>query len=157
VASKPRLTVLKNRSDFLYILKNGQRVRVRDWLVLNFIHNKDGDFRCGWTLPRQVGPAVIRNRLKRWCRIYFRARLQQGNIRSVDLNVVFRKADENMYKRLEYDEFSEILDRGWLLLSQRDLRSAEKRTAENRETRASDSGRSLPNDRLKPPRGRVPV
>jgi RNase P protein component len=108
-----------------------------------------------------VGPAVTRNRLKRWLRIYFRGRLLEGKVYAVDLNVVFRKADENLYKRLDYDEFSEILDRGWQLLGQRFQRSVEQKierpSGKHVEKDASSPRRSLPNDRNKPPRGRVPV
>ncbi|MES2856151.1 MAG: ribonuclease P protein component, partial [Bdellovibrionota bacterium] len=63
MASKPlRLSVLKNRSDFLHILENGQRIRPTEWLIMNIVMSPKGRFRCGWTLPRQVGPAVVRNR-----------------------------------------------------------------------------------------------
>jgi ribonuclease P protein component len=119
VASKPGLPILKRRSEFLYILKNGQRVRPTDWLVMNFTPNVDGQMRCGWTLPRQVGPAVVRNRLRRWARVYFNGVLKNEDTAPVDLNLVFRKAEGDFYKRLKYAEFSQILDRGWKQVQRR--------------------------------------
>src|SRR5690606_33664239 len=117
--SNTRLPVLRNRSDFLFILKNGQRVRPSDWLLLNFVVKDDGILRCGWTLPRQVGSAVIRNRLKRWTRVYFRHLLASGEDAAVDVNLVFRKAESDFYKKLNYEQFSKVLDKGWLQLKKR--------------------------------------
>ncbi len=138
VASKPqRLSVLKNRSDFLYILENGQRVRPI---------NSKGRFRCGWTLPRQSGPAVVRNRLKRWSRVYFRQLIKTSEtLPSIDLNLVFRKAEPEFYKKLDYERFAETLDKGWKLLGKRV------------ENTSASSPRSVPNDRNNVSGRRVPV
>lgn len=130
MASKPPrngLSVLKQRSQFLALLKKGQKVRPSDWLLINFAPNDVGVLRCGWTLPRHVGSAVIRNRLKRWSRVYFRALIKAsgdlpGDLSpdefspdefSIDINLVFRKAENDFYRRLDYERFSEVLDRGW--------------------------------------------
>jgi ribonuclease P protein component len=86
---------------------------------MNFVANCDGILRCGWTLPKQVGPAVIRNRLKRWSRVYFRHLLLMGEAVPVDVNLVFRKTETDFYKRLRYSEFAEILDSGWRQVKKR--------------------------------------
>lgn len=119
MASNPRPQILKNRSDFLYILKNGHRARPCDWLTMNFIVNRDGVMRCGWTLPRQVGSAVVRNRLKRWSRVYFRNLLKESRTLPVDVNLVFRKTENDFYKKLDYEGFSKILDMGWRQVKRR--------------------------------------
>jgi ribonuclease P protein component len=146
-ASNIRLSVLKNRSDFLHTQKNGQRIRPTSWLLINFIVNQEGAFRCGWTLPRQVGPAVVRNRLKRWSRVYFRARVLRGETLPIDLNLVFRKADKDeFYKKLNYDAYSQVLDRAWEQLR--------FRLKEN----SSHAGRTLSKPGSRPrPRRSVPV
>jgi len=113
VASSPRLSVLKQRIDFLKLMKTGLRVRPCDWLLMNYASNPDGVMRCGWTLPRQVGPAVTRNRLKRWSRVYFRALLENGDTLPININLVFRKAESDFYKKLDYENFASVLDRGW--------------------------------------------
>lgn len=90
--------------------------------------------RCGWTLPRQVGPAVIRNRLKRWSRVYFRDRLKRGESlppglaegMGVDINFVFRKADGEFYKKLSYERFADVADKSWEQLERRLQKSESK-------------------------------
>lgn len=119
MANKTRLRVLRNRSDFLNLSKNGRRVRVGGWLVLNFLPNALGHVRCGWTLPGKIGNAVVRNRLKRWSRVYLRDRVLPLDPLSVDVNMVFLKTDGDFYKNLDYDEFSRNLDTAWTLLRTR--------------------------------------
>jgi ribonuclease P protein component len=144
VENKIRLSVLRRRSDFLFILKHGQRVRPSDWLLLNFVRNEAGEFRCGWTLPRQIGSAVTRNRLRRWARIYFRERLKAGDELPVDINLVFRRAEENFYKKLSYEGFSNVLDRGWKQV-QRRVESSSYATDRNVQSHRSRSSRgSMP-------------
>ncbi len=75
--------------------------------------------RCGWTLPRQVGSAVIRNRLKRWVRVYFRGRLTTDGELPIDINLVFRKAEGDFYKKLDYAGFAIVVDKGWKQLERR--------------------------------------
>jgi ribonuclease P protein component len=94
-------------------MKNGFRVRPTDWLLINYARNSSGQMRCGWTLPRQVGNAVVRNRFKRWSRVYFRALLVNEQTLPIDVNLVFRKAEDDFFRKLNYDKFSEVLDRGW--------------------------------------------
>lgn len=100
-------------------MKSGQRVRPTDWLLVNFTTNPYGEMRCGWTLPRNVGSAVVRNRLKRWSRVYFRAMIVAGNEAPVDVNLVFRKAERDFYRKLNYEQFTEVLDRSWRQVKKR--------------------------------------
>jgi ribonuclease P protein component len=86
---------------------------------MNFYVNREGRMRCGWTLPRHVGPAVIRNRLKRWSRVWFRDLLLAERSQPVDVNLVFRKADGDFYKKLDYEKFARVLDRGWKQIERR--------------------------------------
>ena len=113
------LKVLKRRSEFLVLRKSGQKVRPSDWLLMSFSVNKQGEMRCGWTLPRFVGSAVVRNRLKRWSRVYFRTLLNSGDEIPIDINLIFRKVDGEFYRKLNYERFSRILDRGWRQILQR--------------------------------------
>jgi ribonuclease P protein component len=124
VANKAVLSVLKQRIDFLKLMKNGQRIRPSDWLLVNFAPNHDGIMRCGWTLPRQVGPAVVRNRLKRWSRVYFRNLIETDETLPVDINLVFRKAADDFYKKLDYEKFAAVMDRSWKQISRRIGRNA---------------------------------
>ena len=114
-----RLSVLKNRSDFLKISKAGSRVRAGDWLIFAFHPNELGRVRCGWTIPRKVGSAVIRNKLKRWSRVFFRDVLARSEAAGVDINVVFLKTEGDFYKKLDYERFSKQMDKAWLQLRKR--------------------------------------
>ena len=75
--------------------------------------------RCGWTLPRQVGNAVIRNRLKRWSRVFFRELDLSERLLPIDINLVFRRTEVGFYKKLDYETFARILDRGWKQVEKR--------------------------------------
>lgn len=89
------------------------------WFVLNYLPNELGVVRCGWTLPRKVGKAVTRNRLKRWARVFFRHHLCDLKPLGVDVNVVFLKTDGDFYKKLDYEEFSRQMAKAWDLLRKR--------------------------------------
>jgi ribonuclease P protein component len=86
---------------------------------MNFVESPSGHMRCGWTLPRQVAPAVVRNRLKRWARVYFRGRLKDEQTLPVDLNLVFRKTEGDFYKKLSYERFASVMDKGWKELARK--------------------------------------
>ncbi len=117
-----KLSVLKNRSDFLKITKAGLKVRTGDWLILAYRPNELGIVRCGWTIPRKVGNAVIRNKLKRWSRVFFRDLLSSDSAAgaiNVDINLVFLKSEGDFYKKLDYERFAKQLDKAWTQLRKR--------------------------------------
>lgn len=85
-----------------------------------FNYSRSEIFRAGWTCPKAVGPAPLRNRLKRWTREWLRARLKtETEMPAVDLNVGFRGGDEEFYRRLKKSEFDQTMERGWKLLVKR--------------------------------------
>ncbi|MDZ4084901.1 MAG: ribonuclease P protein component [Bdellovibrionales bacterium] len=123
--ARVRLSVLTKRSDYLRTFRFGRKFRPSDWVVLNVYRKKrsrDGDelgFRCGWTCPRTVGSAVIRNKLKRWSRVWFRQKLKESalmgiSLPDVDLNLGFRAMPDGFYRRLRYAEFAKVLEQGWV-------------------------------------------
>lgn len=71
-----------------------------------------GYLRFGVTASRKVGPAVTRNKLKRWIREYFRAYVKAGNNLEADINIIFKPIDPQFYKGIPYDEFVKAMDRG---------------------------------------------
>lgn len=68
--------------------------------------------RFGVTASRKVGSAVVRNKLKRWSREYFRACLTAGKSIEADINLIFKPMDSNFYKGLPYEEFVKAMDKG---------------------------------------------
>ena len=73
------------------------------------------------TASRKVGSAVVRNKLKRWAREYFRDFVdrsnQTGSPIDVSINIIFKPIDQGFYKGLKYDEFKKAMDTGLEILS----------------------------------------
>lgn len=100
--------------------------------------------RCGWTLPRQVGNAVVRNRLKRWSRAYFRDRVKRGQSLPLDINLVFRKPEGDFYKMLKYEGFARVVDRAWEQLERRIQKTSDSSHRHVPDNRNDSSGRRVP-------------
>jgi len=74
----------------------------------------------GWTIPRQVGSAVVRNRFKRWLRNFFRSKLKSiEEPMNLDMNIVFLRAGTEFYQKLKYAEFTKDMEKVWVLLQRR--------------------------------------
>ncbi len=120
-----RLPTLKRRSEFLRTLRRGFRVPATEWLVLHVA--PASEFRCGWTLPRAVGSAVVRNRLKRWLREWLRSRIQNfvdsESTPLAEINFRFQERPRSSQRRdlgdLKRDEFDRQLERAWGELNRR--------------------------------------
>ena len=108
---------LKRSSDFLEIQKKGKRKSLSPWLVLGYRKNQLGHLRFGCTISRKVGSAVVRNRLKRWTREYFRKAATDGFNPEFDLNLVFRSMPEGFYQELHAQHFNKVLDQIYQLFS----------------------------------------
>lgn len=103
---------LRKRSEYLHIKSVGKKFRPVNWLLLNYIKaNKEGLI-FGVTVSTKVGTAVIRNKLKRWCREYFRSQIVQNQNTKVVVNVVFIPMPGEFYKRLQFSEFKIAMDLG---------------------------------------------
>ncbi|MBX7230649.1 MAG: ribonuclease P protein component [Bdellovibrionales bacterium] len=113
-----KLSTLKRNSDFLLLRQKGRKVYPSPWLIIIWKKNDVNEFRWGCTLPKYIGPAVVRNRIKRWCREYFRNLLEQENDKNcVDINLVFKPKDFLFYKKLSHRDLNAVLSKGltwWL-------------------------------------------
>jgi len=68
---------LSRSRDFDAVYRHGRSVSTR-FLVLNsFGRDDDGPPRIGFAVPRGIGSAVVRNRVKRQLREVWRARLEE--------------------------------------------------------------------------------
>jgi len=71
VHSFPKENRIRKRPDFLLISKKGHKFYAPDFLLIR--HVTGGDLsRIGITVSRKVGNSVVRNRVKRYIREFFR-------------------------------------------------------------------------------------
>ncbi|MBC87168.1 MAG: hypothetical protein CL677_08290 [Bdellovibrionaceae bacterium] len=103
-----KLKSLKQRNQFLNLKEVGRRVYFERWLVINYSPSHEG-LELGCTIPRYVGKAVTRNRLRRWTREITREWLKKSPAFSAKVNVVFRKMDPEFYKNLTYELYKQAL------------------------------------------------
>ncbi|MCF8028961.1 MAG: ribonuclease P protein component [Desulfobacteraceae bacterium] len=85
---------LLKRPEFLYLSRHGNSVHNRHFVVAYHLNQLDRP-RLGVTVTRKIGGAVVRNRIKRIVREFFRRNRHQirGNR---DYNVIAKKAAANV-------------------------------------------------------------
>src|SRR5438094_10450237 len=76
VGSVQRRHRLSRSRDFDTVYRHGRSVSTR-YLVLYWFPRGEGDVRLGLAVPKDVGTAVVRNRIKRQLREAWRARLER--------------------------------------------------------------------------------
>ena len=107
--SNSSFITLKSRSDYLSLRRSGHRIYTQYGLIFNFQSNNLKFSRLGWTLPKYVGNAVQRNRLKRYCRESSRKLSHKINSLCLDVNIVFAKKGKDHFKNLRYLEVEESI------------------------------------------------
>lgn len=107
-----RLSSIKRNSDFLLLKKSGKKFWAASWLLIVIMKSSDKDagLRLGVTTGKKVGNAVVRNKLKRWSKNFFREVNQSDPEFKADINVVFRPVSTEHYKNLKYQEFKSLLE-----------------------------------------------
>lgn len=110
MANKSFITI-KRSSEFEELKLNGKRYSPTQWLSVNFRNNSHGLLRLGVTSGRKVGNAVLRNRLKRWCKVYVRSLKQSGRDFEIDINIIFRPSKEGFYAEVQYSDFAQAMDK----------------------------------------------
>ena len=106
---KTRLDTLRKRSDFKEILAAKNQVSPCFWLILAYRPNNSDKFRYGWTIPKYVGVAVVRNRLRRWCRDFFGNFSPKKEGEGYDFNIIFRRAEKEFYKNVRRQDLFKAL------------------------------------------------
>lgn len=111
VENKPK--TLRRSSEFERIKKLGKRQVLNSWLLISYLPNETDGLRFGCTITKKVGPAVIRNKLKRWSREFFRKSAENDENLKIDINLVFKPMGGEFYKKLKYTEFEKALVEGF--------------------------------------------
>ena len=68
---------LSRSRDFDAVYRHGRSVSTRFLVLYWFAREEGGDARLGFAVPKAVGPAVVRNKIKRRLRETFRSRLPE--------------------------------------------------------------------------------
>ena len=104
---------LKKKRDFENLRNSGVVIHVTHWLMVVCLRNSVSENRVGWTLPKFVGNAVVRNRLRRWGRERVKVWDFAEFPKSLDLNFVFKKRAAGFYKTLDREEFGIAFSRAF--------------------------------------------
>ncbi|MFZ4404850.1 MAG: ribonuclease P protein component [Pseudobdellovibrionaceae bacterium] len=106
---------LKRTSDYGFLREKGRVFRAENWLLWSYLKYHDSQqqaFRWGVTVPKKVGTAVLRNKMKRWCLEYFKQNQVHLESIDMDLNVVFIAESRHEYKKMLYTDFKKSMDKG---------------------------------------------
>lgn len=108
MANRSTLEALRRQRDFSNLRKDGRIVYPCAWLMVSFLPNEIKKLRFGWTVPKYIGTAITRNRLKRWGREYLRKWVKENELQ-VDINFIFKRRSEEFYNELSHAEFDAAL------------------------------------------------
>ena len=108
VVNKSPYQVIRRSSDFAALRENGKRVRLGPWGLWSVRRIQKAELHCGWTISRKVANSVLRNRLKRWCREYFRSTAE--DLHGWQINVVFLQQSASFYKTFEKSSMFRAFD-----------------------------------------------
>jgi ribonuclease P protein component len=96
---------LKKSSDFLFLSKNGKKIKLATWLTIQYLSSESLDTYVGITASKKVGPAVVRNKLKRWVKNSARENFFLNQFSGKKIVFVFRAQAGDFYKDLTFKEF----------------------------------------------------
>jgi ribonuclease P protein component len=86
----PKNSRILKRPEYLQLGEEGQRLLSRHFIIV-YAPSEHPNSRLGVTVTKKIGPAVTRNRLKRFCREFFRTHREQLAA-NVDVNIIARSA-----------------------------------------------------------------
>ena len=104
-----RADKLRKRHEFVSLSRNGKSVSDR-YFIMAYQPNRIGHARIGITITRKVGNAVVRNRIKRIVREFFRMHpfLRE---KSIDINVIAKKPATRIHSARAFASLHILADR----------------------------------------------
>jgi len=106
VATFPKTVRVRKRSEFIQLASAQHKTTVTGFLVV-WRDNCNQTARLGVTASKKIGNAVVRNRVKRFIREFFRHK--RFELLSVDVNVIPRRECVNM----SYSDFELQLNKAF--------------------------------------------
>ncbi len=100
---------LLKRPDFLGLTAKGRRCQNNHFIAV-FAPGKIERTRLGITVSRKVGNAVVRNRIKRFTREYFRLN-RHKNTENWDINIIAKKKAVNLSSAQAFLSLQDIFDK----------------------------------------------
>ena len=93
--------------DFRRVMKSGRRLTSKHYIL--FLRENEGGFhRLGIVVKKEIGPASLRNRMKRYLREFFRLNKQQIK-GSLDMIILVKKGNlPDQYRETE-EELRKVL------------------------------------------------
>ena len=108
MAENRKVYSLKKSSDFLFLTKNGIKLKPVRWLTVYYMNSEDGKTEFGITASRKTGNSVTRNKLKRWVRSCAKSSEMPKSFFGKKSVFVFRAQAENFFSEMEFKQFREI-------------------------------------------------
>lgn len=94
-----------DRVHFQYLRSHGYRFQTSSWFLVYWRITETRKVRILWNLSRKISNAVIRNKLKRWCREFIRIQLKDiWSNKGLEINIVFKLQKKDFYKGLRSEE-----------------------------------------------------
>ena len=107
----PKSARLRKRPEFLRLSRIGRKIHSAHFVIVSG-KNERGESRLGITVSSKVGNAVVRNRIKRCVREFFRRRRHELSA-SEDILVIARKsASEVPCDRIAAEMSKSLIERG---------------------------------------------
>jgi ribonuclease P protein component len=107
----PKSARLRKRPEFLTLSRAGRKIHSAHFVIVSG-KNDHGETRLGITVTSKVGNAVVRNRIKRSLREFFRRRRHELGA-GLDFLVIARKSASEMSSRHIAAEMSRsLIERG---------------------------------------------
>ena len=103
----PKRARLKRRSEFLNVSRAGKKTFAPHFIIIGKI-NDQGESRLGITVSAKVGKAVIRNRIKRQLREFFRRHRREIRLHQ-DIIIIARRGAEKLSSQELTREIREAL------------------------------------------------
>ena len=99
---------LLKRKEFLRLSQNGKQVRDR-YFIIRFAPSNLERSRLGITVTKKVGNAIVRNRLKRFVREYFRLNCHRME-NYLDLVIIAKRSAAGLNSNQAFNSLTKLFD-----------------------------------------------